>query len=95
MAANPQQLWRRETGQRVVAADLDEALPTDPPTNLVTLLGGSLVVPQDRGPQRPVGAVEKDEAVHLAGQADRRDRSARHAAVVESGSNRVLGRRCP
>ena len=31
----------------------------------------ALVVPEDRGAQHPVVLVERDEAVHLAGEADR------------------------
>ena len=44
------------------------------PTRLLdlgALRAGALVVPEDRRPQHPVGGVEQDEPVHLAGQADR------------------------
>ena len=39
--------------------------------DLGALGAGALVVPEDRRPQHPVGGVEQDEPVHLAGQPDR------------------------
>ena len=57
--------------------------------DLGALLPGALVVPEDRRAQDAVGVVERDEAVHLAGEADARD-----AVAAELGERR-LGRAPP
>ena len=75
VVADPDELGRREAGQGVIAGDLDEPFRTHRPADLVARVGGPLVVPQDRRPQDPVGVIEQDRAVHLAGQPDRRRRS--------------------
>ena len=48
----------------------DQPLEPDPCLDLGALLRRPLVVPQDRGTDDCAGRVERDEAVHLAGEAD-------------------------
>ena len=67
----PEELRRREPRERAVARQLDQPREADALLDLRALGGGALVVPEDRGPQHAVGRVERDEPVHLAGEADR------------------------
>ena len=71
VAPDPEQLGRREPGERVVAGDGDQALAADELADQVALGARALVVPQDGGPQDPVRRVQRDEAVHLPGEPDR------------------------
>jgi hypothetical protein len=68
----PQQLGRGEARERAVAGQLHEPREADPRLDLVALRLRAPVVPQDRRPQRAIGAVERDEPVHLARQPDTR-----------------------
>src|ERR671937_2267839 len=68
MAAKPEQLRRRESGERAVAGEHDQPLESDAPFDLCTLCGGGLVVPEDRRAQHRFVLVEADEPVHLAGE---------------------------
>ena len=77
--AQPEQLRRGEAGERPVAREANQPLDADSPLDLLALGRGALVVPEDRGPDHPVGLVEGHEPVHLAGEAD---------------SRRVLGAHC-
>ena len=70
MLAQPQQLRRREAGQRAVAGQLDEPLEADALLDLAALRRRALVVPEDRRADHLAGRVERDEAVHLAAQPD-------------------------
>ena len=71
VAAHPEELRRREAGQRPVSGQLDQPLEPDPLLDLGALRRGPLVVPEDRRAEDPVGRVEQDEPVHLPGEPDR------------------------
>ena len=92
--AQPQQLGRREARQRAVAGQRDQPLEADAPLDLGALGGRALVVPEDRRAQHALVLVERDEAVHLAREADaRRPRAAPSAAIAASAARPpVLGR---
>jgi hypothetical protein len=68
--AQPQQLGRREAGQRAVAGQLDEPVEADAFLDLGAFLAGALVVPEDRRPDGAVGGVERDQPVHLPREPD-------------------------
>ena len=68
--AHPEDLRRREAGQHLVAGEGKQPIETEPLGDLVALLTGALIVPQDRRPEHPVIAVEHRQPVHLAGHAD-------------------------
>jgi hypothetical protein len=93
VAAQPQHLGQLEPGDRRVAGALHETLAADAAGDLVDLLGGALVVPQQGRVERsPVGSA-RHHAVHLPGQGDRRD-----ALAVDRGGDlceRALGGRTP
>ena len=67
----PEQLRRREAGQRAVAGQLDQPLEPDPLLDLGALGRRALVVPEDRRADHLARFVEDDEPVHLAAAADR------------------------
>ncbi len=67
----PEQLRRRETGESAIPGQLDQSLEADEPLDLGALRGGALVVPEDRRPQHRVVRAERDEPVHLPGEAER------------------------
>ena len=90
VVADPDELRRREPGQRVVAGDLDEPFRADRGTDRVAFGSGPLVVPEDRRPEHPVGLVEQHQPVHLAGQPDRVDVVARDAGDRQHGRDRRL-----
>ena len=71
VAPDPEELRGGEAGERVVAGDRDEPLAPDDRPDLVAFGRRALVVPQDRRPKDLAVAVQRDEAVHLAGQPDR------------------------
>ena len=75
--AQPEQLRRREAGERAVARQLDQPLEPDAPLDLGALGRRALVVPEDRRPQHAVVLVEHDEPVHLPGEPDRARPAAR------------------
>ena len=90
---DPDQLRRRETGERVVAGDRDQPLPPDSLANQVAFGGGALVVPQDGGAQDLIGLVQEHRPVHLSGQADRDHLVGAHARrgedLADGGYRRV------
>ena len=67
--AQPEQLGRREAGQRSVAGERDQPLETDARLDLLAFRRRSLVVPEDRRPQHPLVRPERDQPVHLPRQA--------------------------
>ena len=81
--AQPQQLGRREPGERTVAGQRNQPLEPDRPLDLLALLRGPLVVPQDRRAEHPVGRIEGDEPVHLAGEPDPGRRAGARAELIE------------
>ena len=97
VTAQPQELRRREPGQRAVPGQRDQPVEADALLDLGALGAGALVVPEDRRADHAVRAVEGDEAVHLAGEPDpgnlaRRRASARIAPSTTSrGAPPVLG----
>ena len=75
VAPEPEELGRREARERPVPCQLDEPLPADPLLDLGAFGGRPLVVPEDRRADHAAVAVEDDEAVHLAREADARNRA--------------------
>ena len=75
VAAEPQELGRREPGQGAVPGELDQALRADTLLDLGALGGGPLVVPEDRRADHRSRRVDHDEPVHLAREADAHHRS--------------------
>src|SRR5947199_326568 len=71
VAAQPEQLRRREACERTVSGQLDQPCESYPLLDLDALRFRPLVVPQDRRPKRAISIVENDETVHLAGESDR------------------------
>jgi hypothetical protein len=70
VTAQPQQLRRREAGQRAVAGAGDQLGEPDPLLDLGALLSRPAVVPQDGGADHAAGRVERHEPVHLPAQPD-------------------------
>ena len=79
--AQPEELRRREPRQRPVAGQRDQPLEPDALLDLGALGPGALVVPEDRRPHDAAGRVERDEAVHLAGEPDPRDLARRRRSA--------------
>ena len=94
--AHPEDLGRREAGERVVAGDRDEPLAPDDLADAVALGGRPLVVPEDRGADRLAGIVEERQPVHLAREPDGRHVAAARARI-DARTSRIarLGRRPP
>ena len=86
--ADPEQLRRREAGQRVVAGDLDQPLRPDRLADRVAFRGRALVVPQDGGAQHRVGGVQDDGPVHLSGEPNPLDLLRPRPCLAEHGPNR-------
>ena len=63
---HPQDLGRGETGQGVVAGDLDQVFFAQPAADLVALRAGALVVPEHGRAQDRAVLVQQHQAVHLA-----------------------------
>jgi hypothetical protein len=82
--AEPEELRRREAGERPVPGELDEAGEADALLDLDALGPRALVVPEDRRPEHAAGLVKRDEAVHLPGEAD-----AGYVAGAELGQGRL------
>jgi hypothetical protein len=91
--ANPEQLRRGETWQGVVARDRDQPCATEHVADLVALGLCPLVVPQDRRTQDPILGVERDQPVHLTGEAHRLHLVAAH--LVDRRPDRAHGRGPP
>ena len=86
VAAQPQQLRRREAGERTVPGQLDQPCKPDPLFDLGALRFRPLVVPEDRRPKHAISIVENDETVHLTGEPDR-------GRLAPERGQRLLG--CP
>ena len=95
VVADPEDLGGSEAGERDVAHGTNELGPADARVDLVALGPRALVVPQDRGPQHVPRGVEQDEAVHLAGEADRGHVVARRTGVGEGLADAGRGARPP
>ena len=91
MRLDPQQLGEGEVGQRGIAGELDQALVADLLGQPVAFGLGAGVAPDERGAQDLAVFIEHDRAVHLAGEANRRDGLARFRSVGERFANGILG----
>ena len=69
--AEPEELRRREAGERAISGQLEQPVEAEPLLDLGAFRAGALVVPEDRGPKHVTVLVEDDEAVHLAREAER------------------------
>ena len=87
--AKPQELRRREARQRPVAGQRDQPVEADEPFDLCALRSRALVVPEDRRADDTVVGIQRDQAVHLARQADRPVRQPRQAGL--RGAPPVVG----
>ena len=87
----PEELRRREAGQRTVPRLGDQVVAAEAILDLGALRAGALVVPQDRGADHLLLVVEHDEPVHLAGKADRGRLDGERRERGLSGAPPVLG----
>ena len=71
VAPQPEQLRRRESGQRAIAGQLDQPVEPDALLDLGALRRRALVVPEDRRPQHALRLVEARRARASAREADR------------------------
>jgi hypothetical protein len=71
VAAEPKELGRGEAGEGGVADHLNErGSAAGAAFDLGAFGGGALVVPEQRGPQHLMGAIQEDRAMHLPAQPD-------------------------
>ena len=70
---HPQNLRRREPGQRVVARNAHQVLLAQPQPHIIALFACALIVPQDGRPQRYAVLVQQHQPVHLPAHTDRAD----------------------
>src|SRR5580704_12478694 len=75
----PPYFRQRKIGQRRIRGQFDQALGADALSDLLALLAGALVAPDDRRAQNLTRRVEQHQTMHLPGETDRSD----------------LARRCP
>ena len=73
VVADPENLRGRETRQRRIRRDLDEALAADALRDFLAFLARALVAPDDGRADDLVLLVEHDEAMHLPREADALD----------------------
>ena len=73
VVADPENLRGRETRQRRIRRDLDEALAADALRDFLAFLARALVAPYDGRADDLVLLVEHDEAMHLPREADALD----------------------
>ena len=89
--AQPEQLRRREPGQRAVAGQRDQPLEADPPLDLRALGGRALVVPEDRGRRTRSAASSTTSPCIWPEKPDRPSGSrARHACAARHQSSGIL-----
>ena len=89
--AQPEELRRREAGQRAVARQLDQPFEADPLLDLGALGGRPLVVPEDRRAQDAPFGVERHEPVHLAREPDPLSARAQPLQRLLGGAHPVVG----
>ena len=88
VVAEPEDLGRREAGERGVGDHLDELLAAaGAALDLVALGGGALVVPEQGGADHLAGFVEEHRAVHLAGEADGGDVGGLELGLLHDGAD--------
>ena len=94
IVAHPEDLGRGKAGQGGICGDLDQSLPADLLRDLLALLRGTLIAPEDRLAQHFSCLVEHDKAVHLPGKADTRDICVVYSALLHNILNGA-GNRIP
>src|SRR5207248_6349838 len=72
--ANPEHFCQREVGERGIASELNQPLQAEGLREITALLFRADVAPNQRGANDVALFIEKDRAVHLAGEAHARDR---------------------
>ena len=87
MALQPDQFGRRETGHRFDAHDEREIGVAAP--EFARLGEGARVIVQNGRPQRAVGLIEQNRAMHLPGKTDRRDGLHRRRRFAHQGGESV------
>ena len=95
LVSDPQDLGCRETGQGVVAGDLDKTLSTQALADLVAFRRSALVIPQDRRSQDLIVGVEKHQPVHLPRQTHTHDLFRIHLRPVQYPANAADSRLPP
>ena len=88
---HPEDLGRREAGERVVAGNGDEARLAQAGAHLVALGARALVVPEDGRAQDLAGLVQEDQPVHLPGEADGGDRLGVDPRLGEDAADALHG----
>src|SRR5439155_307678 len=73
----PQDFWSLKSGDGAVAGDFEQSLTADLLIDGFALACGSLVVPEQGGPDYLARVVEEDGPVHLTREAERHCRSLR------------------
>ena len=73
VVAQPEQLGRGEAGKRDVGGVTAQLILADLVVQVIDLLLGAAVIPQDAGADDLVGLIQHDKAVHLAACADAPD----------------------
>ena len=71
--AHPEKLWRGEAREGNVGRQRGELVLADGIVEIVDLLEGTAVIPQNRRADDVVGFIQRDKAVHLAAGADARN----------------------
>ena len=68
MVAYPKDLGGRKARKGGVRGNLQQAFIAHPLGDLLALLAGTLVTPEDSGTDYPILPIQHDQPVHLAGQ---------------------------
>ena len=89
---DPKDLGRGETGQGRLSCDAKNSVGADTIVNLITLRCGPLIIPQDGRAQDFAFCVEQHQAMHLAGEPDRRNMFRIDLGLIERFAN--AGDRC-
>ena len=90
MRFDPQQLGQGEVGQSGIAGELDQPLIADFLVQPVAFRLGAGVAPNERWAQDRAVFVQHDSAVHLAGEANGRDRLPRFGRHTQRGTDGIL-----
>ena len=71
--AHPEELWRGEAREGDVGRQRGELVLADGIVEIVDLLEGTAVIPQNRRADDVIGCIQRNKAVHLPAGADARD----------------------
>ena len=88
MTADPQDLTGGESCKRRIRSNLNEPLAANKRSDLLTLLRGSPVAPDNAAPKRLASLVKHDKPMHLSRKANPLDRFGRHAAFIDHPADR-------